>query len=94
MTYAHDAHCNTVHEAGPDPCPPAHELDEILANAYDEAVIVRPGDTLVIRVPQLTSREQADRMVATIRERYAERDLGLLIVAAEQILVYRPGGAE
>jgi hypothetical protein len=22
-TYAHDAHCNTIHRAGPEPCPPA-----------------------------------------------------------------------
>lgn len=26
-TYAHDAHCNTVHEAGPQPCPPARSDD-------------------------------------------------------------------
>ena len=23
--YAHDAHCNTLHEAGPEPCPPARD---------------------------------------------------------------------
>ena len=129
MTYAHDAHCNTIHEAGPDPCPPAREpdavgvreigahlagagfadrdqfkwllkdtnpkdeVDEILANAYSDAVIVHPGDTLVIRVPRDTTRMQVEHMIATIRERYLERDLGLLFVAAEQILVYRPVGA-
>jgi hypothetical protein len=24
-TWAHDAHCNTVHPAGPEPCPPPRE---------------------------------------------------------------------
>ena len=35
-TYAHDAHCNTVHEAGPGPCPAARDL----AGSPAEAVTV------------------------------------------------------
>lgn len=31
--YAHDAYCNTVHEAGPTPCPPAREPAEVTADA-------------------------------------------------------------
>jgi len=27
MVYAHEAHCNVVHEAGPKPCPPTCELE-------------------------------------------------------------------
>lgn len=26
--YAHDPHCNTAHEAGPEPCPPAGEMSD------------------------------------------------------------------
>lgn len=26
--YAHDAHCNTVHEVGPEPCPPERDPDD------------------------------------------------------------------
>lgn len=28
--YAHDPHCNTAHEAGPEPCPPTRETVETL----------------------------------------------------------------
>ena len=31
--YAHDAHCNTVHKPGPEPCPPPREADDIEALA-------------------------------------------------------------
>jgi FkbM family methyltransferase len=33
-TYAHDAHCNTIHEAGPEPCPPAREQQDAVVLAY------------------------------------------------------------
>lgn len=38
--YAHDAHCNTIHVAGPEECPPArdvpHTLAQVLAAAREE----------------------------------------------------------
>lgn len=33
-TYAHDAHCNTIHEAGPEPCPAAREHVDAAVLAY------------------------------------------------------------
>lgn len=33
-TFAHDAHCNTIHDAGPESCPPADRTDEKVVLAY------------------------------------------------------------
>jgi hypothetical protein len=55
-----------------------------------EAAILRPGDTLVIRVDPHTSAEFA----AQLKERGREllpNEVNLVIVAAEQLLVCRPG---
>lgn len=45
--YAHDAHCNTIHEAGPEPCPPPREPEREPdpANAVAFAYI-HDGDTV------------------------------------------------
>jgi hypothetical protein len=32
VTYAHDAHCNVIHEYGPGPCPPHCEDDRHLSD--------------------------------------------------------------
>lgn len=51
MTYAHDAWCNTIHEAGPDDCPPAREETDLNALAgITEFGVVRPGDKLLLHI--------------------------------------------
>ena len=57
-----------------------------------DAVVVRPGDTLVIRVGTGLTHEAVDE----IKARVAEVLPGIkpVIIAAEQILVYRPGGSD
>jgi len=37
-TYAHDAHCNTIHEAGPEPCPPPRESLALLTDSEQRAM--------------------------------------------------------
>lgn len=37
-TYAHDAHCNTIHEAGPEPCPPRRESVALLTDTELRAI--------------------------------------------------------
>jgi hypothetical protein len=29
-TFAHDAHCNTIHDADENPCPPARDVDDVV----------------------------------------------------------------
>lgn len=59
-----------------------------LETALREAVVVRPGDTLVIGVKGLITPEHIDQL-----KRYVDPLLPgvkLAVVAAEQMLVYRP----
>jgi hypothetical protein len=35
--YAHDAHCNTIHTAGPEPCPPPRPWDGDSVSDHDRA---------------------------------------------------------
>jgi hypothetical protein len=58
------------------------ELTEVI-----EALVVRPGDKLIVRVDPRTTRAQADEMIAAVKERLPE--LEILIVAAEQLAVLR-----
>lgn len=90
-TYAHDAHCNTIHEAGPDPCPPERDADagpDLLA--IREAIVVRPGDTLVVRVNPSHGwfRSHLDELAHSIKERLP--GIEVLIVTADQLVIYRP----
>jgi hypothetical protein len=91
LTYAHDAHCNTIHEAGPESCPPARDLVEVAQAA--EAAVLRTGDTLIVRVEAAHTTRQAF-------EEYADHlkvllpDVKVVLIAADQILVYRSGGSD
>jgi hypothetical protein len=54
-----------------------------------EALVIRPGDVLIVRVPWRTSHEHA----VMIKERLAELLPHVetkVVIAAEQIAVYRP----
>lgn len=52
--------------------------------------VIRPGDTLVVRVDlsRRWTQEQADRVKAELKERLPGVDV--LIVAADQLVIYRP----
>lgn len=55
-----------------------------------EAVIVRPGDKLIVRVRHDVAEKEFDEF----RERLSEKLPGvdLVLLNAEQMLVYRPDG--
>jgi hypothetical protein len=53
-----------------------------------EALVVRPGDTLVVRVRPAISAQQVDEIKRELSERLP--GVKALIVAAEEIAVYRP----
>jgi hypothetical protein len=60
-----------------------------------EAVVIRPGDTLVIRVhPDVRSRDHFDALVEELTPALKKRmpDVELVFLAGvEQLLAYRPG---
>lgn len=66
-------------------------MDDLLAS-IQEGLVVRPGDTLVLRVRPDITREQFDHFVEHAKEALAERGLGdapVVFVAAEQLAVIR-----
>ena len=54
-----------------------------------EAMVIRPGDTLVVRVPLHITAELAAEFRAQLEERLP--GVKTVLVAADQVLVYRPG---
>lgn len=60
------------------------ELPEIL-----EALVVHPGDTLLVRIPVNTNMAQARQLHEGLKARLPA-DVGFAIIAAEQLGVYRP----
>jgi ribosomal protein L16/L10AE len=56
-----------------------------------DAVVVRPGDTLVIRIAEALNEEQAAECVR--RAMASLPGVEILVVRADQLLVYRPDGA-
>jgi hypothetical protein len=60
--------------------------------AAQEAVLVRPGDTLAVRVHPHTTPEQGKRLLDELRALWPDGEVKGVVVAAEQILVYRPDG--
>jgi hypothetical protein len=62
----------------------------VRVRAQLDAVVVRPGDTLVVRVSGPLAMDTADEMKAGLEELLP--GVTPVIVCAEQILVYRPDG--
>lgn len=61
--------------------------------AVEEALVVRPGDVLIIRVAPGISRERLDEFATGVKKGLKERfpdPPQLLVIAAEQIAVLRP----
>jgi hypothetical protein len=57
-----------------------------------DALVVRPGDVLLIRVSPSTSREQFDKFAALVKEGFAKRMAEppeVMFIAAEQLGVVR-----
>ncbi len=65
-------------------------IEDLAASAV-EAVVVRPGDTLIIRFASNVTRSTFDAAMAAWDQKLEGVDV--LGVNAEQILVYRPDGA-
>jgi hypothetical protein len=55
MTYAHDAHCNAAHTAGPEPCPPRRSSSATPMTANPEADVIAAIDAL--------ERDEIDELV-------------------------------
>lgn len=93
MTYAHDAHCNTIHKPGPEPCPPARDvpaLDLAGLAGIESATIVRPGDTLVISFPEMTQAE-FHHVSESLRQRL-DKSIQLVTLAGKVELTVLRGG--
>jgi hypothetical protein len=54
----------------------------------EHGMVIRPGDTLILRVPLYTTRE----LVHKVKEQLAKvlPDVNLVVIAAEQLAIYRP----
>lgn len=63
-------------------------MKEIELPIETEHVIVRPGDTLVVRVPINTNDYDFDRVMEMVRHRL--NGVAVLVVRADQLMVYRP----
>jgi ABC-type sugar transport system substrate-binding protein len=64
---------------------------EVRVKPRIDAVVVRPGDTLVVRVAPDMTPEQAAELKANLLDRLPGIDA--VIVGSDQMLVYRPDGA-
>jgi hypothetical protein len=53
--------------------------------------VVRPGDTLIIRVAPDVSRQRADELKRMVREAIPGL-ADVYVLCAEQVIVYRPDG--
>lgn len=63
-------------------------MPEIAGVEVAEALVVRPGDILMVRVDPSMSRDRLQDLVEAIRARLSE-DVQVLIIAAEQLAVFR-----
>lgn len=53
----------------------------------EEALVIRPGDHLIVRVKQATSFEVVDLLLDVLRERFP--GVEVVVIAAEQLAVFR-----
>ena len=52
-TFAHDAHCNIIHEAGENPCPPARDVDDVVKLASGTEIPRHHDDDLRLLVTKI-----------------------------------------
>ena len=68
----------------------AERTIEVKVRPRLDAVTVRPGDKLVVRIKDGTTREYVEDARAYLAERLA--GVEVVFVGGEQLLVYRPDG--
>jgi hypothetical protein len=57
--------------------------------AAAQTAVVRPGDTLIVRVdPRATTRKLADQLIEGLEGRFS--DVKVVVIAAEEMVIYRP----
>jgi hypothetical protein len=59
---------------------------------FIEALTIRPGDTLIVRVDPSYSPAEVAELKAAIADRLP--DLAVVVIAADQIAAYRPGDTD
>jgi hypothetical protein len=62
-------------------------VPEIVGVEVAEALVIRPGDKLLVRVDVHTSRERAMDLRDELKERLSEVEV--CVIAAEQLAVFR-----
>lgn len=53
-----------------------------------EALVIRPGDKLIVRVNQATTRADVGRLVDNLADRFPDTEV--TVIAAEQLAAIRP----
>jgi hypothetical protein len=53
-----------------------------------EALVIRPGDKLIVRVSQVTTRADVGRLVDNLAVRFPDTEV--TVIAAEQLAAIRP----
>lgn len=66
--------------------------DETARIGVESGLVVRPGDTLLVRVDGPMDIETADEMKAELKARLP--GVGVVLVVAGQLAVYRPDGGD
>jgi len=89
-TYAHDAHCNTTHEPGPQECPPAREPDDPADAQQTNEALDWIADPARILATAMARALEADRLheelfgpsAGTQTRGYARQESALAMAAA------------
>ncbi len=66
--------------------------DVRLSDDVKQAAVIRPGDHLIVRVKQGSTREDVGSLLGSLNERFP--DVKCTVIAAEEIAVYRPEASE
>ena len=63
-----------------------------VATEFAEALVIRPGDTLVLRVARNISAAEADRARQRIRDELPGLAAVVILTGFDQLAAYRPDG--
>lgn len=82
-------HCWYCLSEPAEPCEACDEVNAILAvSRPDEALVVQPGDTLIVRVAMI-QQDHAFALKAALKERLP--GVEVIAIGADQLAIYRPG---
>lgn len=62
-------------------------VSEDVVTQVVQTAVLRPGDTLIVRVPLSTTRSALEQLMAGLRERLPE--VPVVVLGAEEMVVYR-----